>query len=246
MRQINILQSASTLRSENCKGRQTMIKERHFILLAIVAYIAWFCFHNPAPTTISVRIGQSFEEVASSSSYPVVASSNIPTYDEAGIGVTWVKKPAVIIQFNDPQHKFTLPPTKFAAIGYRHNKVDTIATSPMLRKLSFAQAATELALLQSQFQAGGWQLENGTTWFNLTPEGRKELHEYMRHKNNGFMKTALLVIPKKYAITFRIWCAARCDSTIGLDRYLIDIGVGEDIGFEIKQRKRQREEGLTR
>lgn len=212
--------------------------KRSFIALAAMGYVAWFYFYIPTPTVISLRIGQTFEEVVSGSSFPVMVSSNIPTYDTVGFGTTRVKDPAVIIHFNDPRHGFTLPPTTFAAIGYMHNKVDTIATSPMLRKLTFDQAVSELEILQRQFQIGGWQLENKTTWFDLTTEGRKKLYEHVRLESNGFMKTTLLVAPKKYAMTFRLWCAARCDSRIGLDRYLIDIGVGEDIGFQVNERER--------
>ena len=216
-----------------------MMKKRYVVALAAAVYLIWSYFYVPTPTVISVRIGQTFEEVVSGSSFLVMNSSNIPTQDTVGFGATWVKEPAVIIHFNDPLHGFTLPPTTFAAIGYMHNKVDTITTSPMLKKLTFNQAIAELALLQRQFQEGGWQLENETTWYDLTSEGREKLYKHVRLESNGFMKTTLLVAPKKYAMTFRLWCAARCDSRIGLDRYLIDIGIGEDINFQVKERERQ-------
>jgi hypothetical protein len=221
------------------------MKKRHFIALALLAGFTWYSY-TPKPTVISVRIGQPFEEVVSGSTFLVRRASNIPTYDEVGFGVTWVKEPAVIIHFNDPKHGFTLPPTTLAAISYLHNKADTIATSPMLNKLSFSQAASQLALLQRQFQAGEWQLELNTDWFDLSPKGRDELHEYLRNPESGYVKTVSLVVPEKYEMTFRIWCVARCDSNLGFDRYLIDIGVGEDIGFEIRERERQRkEEAMT-
>lgn len=115
----------------------------------------------------------------------------------------------------------------------------------MLQKLTFDQAATELALLQRQFQAGGWRPELNTDWFDLSPQGLVQLRTDVRKSSHGFMKTSILVVPEKYEMTFRLWCAARCDSQIGLDRYLIDIGVSEDNGFLFQQIKRKRERGIT-
>lgn len=142
---------------------------------------------------ISLRVGQTFEELTRASTFPVVTSSSIPTHDEVGFGVTWVKEPSVIIFFNDPKHGFTLPPTRFAGISYIDNKVSTIATSPMLGKLTFDQAAAELALLQRQFQAGGWKPKFNNNWFDLTPKGRVQLRADLRQGSHGFMKTSMLV-----------------------------------------------------
>lgn len=221
------------------------MKRRHIAALLVIGICACRFFYVPQPTTLSVRVGQTFEEVARTSTFPVLTSSHIPSHDKVGFGVTWVKEPSVIIFFNDPKHGFTLPPTKFAGITYINNKVSTIATSPMLDKLTFNQAAAELALLQPQFQAGGWRPELNTTWFDLTPQGRVQLHADVRKSSHGFMKTVMLTVPGKYEMTFRLWCAARCDSQIGLDRYLIDIGVSEDSGFLFQQIKRQRAEAIA-
>jgi hypothetical protein len=215
------------------------------ITIVAISCATWFYFHVPAPTIISVRIGDTFEQVTRASSFPVVASSDIPTYDAVGYGATWVKKPAVIIRFDDPKYGFCLPPTTFAAIGYMHNRVDTIATSPMLSKLSYNQAIALVTSLQKQFMAGGWQLDDGTTWFDLTSEGREILHSKIRLGNQGYRKEVSLRAPEKYSMTFRLRCAARCDSQIGLDRYLIDIGIAEDFEFAIQTRKRQLEEAMT-
>jgi hypothetical protein len=209
------------------------------LVLAAIAALACHLMRTPEPTVLSLRIDQTFDEVERASSFPVRTASKIPSSDAYGFGTTWVTQPAVIIRFDDPIHGFTLPPTKFAAIAYYKNKVITIATTPTLYKLSFDQAITRVISLQNQFKAGGWQPENGTNWFDVSLNGQLALRRYIRDINNGYVKTALLVVPRKYEMTFRLYCADRCDSNIGLDRYLIDIGVGEDIGFQIQEKKQK-------
>lgn len=221
------------------------MKGHHLAVIAVVSCAIWFYFHAPEPTVISVRIGDTFEDVTRASSFPVMASSDIPTHDEVGAGATWVKRPAVIIHFNDPKYGFTLPPTTFAAIGYMHNKVDTIATSPMLSKASFDQSLTVVAALQSQFVTGAWQLDDGTSWFDLSPEGKKYLRHQIRLGDQGYRKEVSLRAPQKYSMTFRLRCAARCDSHIGLDRYLIEIGIAQDFTYAIQTRKRRQRDAVT-
>lgn len=208
----------------------------------IIVCVIWFYFYVPTPTTISVRIGDTFEQVARASNFPVMASSDIPTSDEVGSGSTWVRKPSVIIHFNDPKYGFSLPPTKFAAIGYMHNKVDTIATSPMLDQLSYDQALAVVVALQNQFIAGSWQLDDATTWFDLTPAGRNALHRNLRLGSQGYRKEVSLRAPEKYSMIFRLRCTTRCDSDLGLDRYLIDIGITQDFEFAIQKRKQLQKE----
>ncbi|MTV41180.1 hypothetical protein [Duganella radicis] len=133
-----------------------------------------------------------------------------------------------------------MPPTTFAAIGYMHNKVDTITTSPMLKKLPFERTMNEVAQLQGIFQEQGWQLENDATWFDLSPQGRADLRARIRLGNHGCCKWVSLRAPGKYSMIFRLRCVDDCDSKLGLDRYLIDISIGEDYLDEIEQRKRQK------
>jgi len=199
------------------------------IALTGIACGAWY-LHEPTPTTISLRIGQPFAEVVRDSSYPIMARSFLPTAETQGFGSTDVTQPSVILRFNDPQHGFILPPTTFLAITYIDGVVDTVATSPMLKKLPFDQTVELLARLQDRFQAGGWQIDNDTHthWFDLSPAGRRQLHDYLRDPESGWSQEAWLIVPQKYGITFRIKCAARCDSQWGLDRYLIDIGIGNE------------------
>jgi hypothetical protein len=222
----------------NDSGR---VKKKYIVAFAVATYGLWRSLYIPDATVISVRIGQHFQEVVQTSSFPVMKNSNHPAEDEVGFGATWVKEPAVIIKFNDPRHGFTLPPTTFAAVGYMDNKVDTIATTPMLRKVAYNKAVKELADLQRQFQAGGWQLDNGSEWYDLSPAGRENLHDELRKLSNGYTETKELVVPQKYSMIFRIRCADNCDSRIGRDRYLIDIGLAHDFGFEFDKLERERE-----
>jgi hypothetical protein len=201
------------------------MRKRRLVTLALLGSIAWWLCYVPTPTILSLRIGQTFEAVVAASSFPVMTSSNRPADNPTGMGATWVTKPAVIIQFNDPQYGFTTPATTFAAIGYDDNKVRTISTSPMLKMLSFDEAVTVIEFLQKQFQASGWQLDNQTSWFDLSLKNREVLHHTVRDDNNGQRKIVELVAPKKYSLTLGLYCVDRCDSRFGLDRYLIDIGV---------------------
>jgi len=199
------------------------------IALAGIACSVWY-LHEPTPTMIALRIGQPFAEVVRNSSYPIMTESIVPSDQDDGFGATYVTEPSVVLQFNDPKHGFTLPPTTFLAITYMNGVVATVATSPMLKKLPFDQTVELLARLQDRFQTGGWQIDNDTHthWFDLSPAGRRQLHDYLRDTDSGWSEEAWLIVPQKYGITFRIKCAANCDSRWGLDRYLIDIGIGNE------------------
>ena len=192
----------------------------------LITAMVWYTY-IPETTILSFCIGQTFEDVAKRSTYPVVERSNLPADHPHKSGVTWVTKPAVIIQFNDPQHGFMLPPTKFAALGFDENRASTLATSPMLDKLPFDEAVSVLENLQNQFKAGGWiPFEaNGSTWFDFTPQGKKRLFAHLLAHD---MQTVSLYVPKKYGMTFRLWCAKGCISGKPPYLFMIDIGVGMD------------------
>jgi hypothetical protein len=200
------------------------------VLATAIAIAAWWHNRTPEPTILSFRVGQSFEEVATASTYPVMARSNLPADDPSGSksGATWVTEPAVIIRFADPKHGFTLPPTNFASLGFDDNVASTLATSPMLKKVSFDEAVAVLENLQNQFKAGGWEPWEGddSTWFDLSPEGKKRLYERMFEP--GYSQSAELRVPKKYSITFRIKCAEGCWTREPPYKFLIDIGVSHD------------------
>jgi hypothetical protein len=204
------------------------------VFVPVLGIVVWWRSGFPAPaapTVLSFRVGQSFEEVISASTYPVMKRSNLPIDDPSGdkSGTTWVTEPAVIIRFTDAKHGFTLPPTKFAALTFQHNTAAMLSTSPMLDNLPFDEAAALLENLQNQFKAGGWEpwTVDGSTWFDLTPEGKKRL--YARMFEPGYMQTAILRIPKKYGMTFRLKCAEGCWNRKPPYKFLIDVGVSDDI-----------------
>lgn len=202
---------------------------RHLVLAGAIGVGMWWYYRTPEPTLLSFRIGQTFEEVVKSSTYPVMERSNLPADDDTQFGVTWVTEPAVILRFNDPKHGFTLPPTKFAALSYQHNVASTLATSPMLDKLPFRQAVNMLEALQNQFQAGGWEpwADDGSKWFDLTPDGKKRLHAAMFKP--PFHQQHTLRVPKKYAMTFRLLCAEGCWKREPPYLFLIDVGLSHDV-----------------
>jgi hypothetical protein len=203
---------------------------RLVVLAGIAAVVLWWHSRIPEPTILSFHVGESFEDVVRNSTYPVMARSNLPEEDPSGgkFGGTWVTEPAVIIRFNDPEHGFTLPPTKFAALAFDHNLASTLATSPMLDALPFDEAVAVLENLQNQFKAGGWTPweGDGSTWFDLTPEGKKRLYERMFEP--GYSQSAELRIPRKYSITFRFKCEEGCWTREPPYKFLVDVGVGGD------------------
>lgn len=203
------------------------MKALMMITIAVIGCALWN-LHTPASTLLSVCIDQTFDKVVKESSFPVTAASNIPAEATQGSGATWVTEPAVIIHFSDPQYGFTLPPTSFAGISYMDYKVRTIDTSPMLKKLTFDEVVVIARSLQQQFQTKGWQLDNQSRWLDLRMENQQSLRRSLRQIGSGYRADIELIAPKKYSMFFRIYCAARCDSQIGLDRYLIDISIGKE------------------
>lgn len=204
------------------------------LLVAVpaIGIVAWRHSRPPVtaiPTVLSFRVGQTFEEVVKNSTYPIRQHSNPPSDDPMHLqsGETFVTEAAVILHFNDARHGFTLPPTKFALVGYDHNKVTTVSTSPMLDKLPFDEALAVLENLQNQFKAGGWKpwQNDGSAWFDLTPSGKKRLYERMFEPPYG--QSAELRVPKKYAMTFRLQCAEGCWTRQPPYKFLVDVGVGD-------------------
>lgn len=177
--------------------------KRRYRLIALLACLAvvtiWWQSRVSVPTVLTFKLGQTFDEVVRSSSYPAMEHANRPADDpdrDMQFGAIWVTEPAVIIRFTDPKHGFTLPPTKFAALSFSKNKATSLATSPMLAALPFDEAVAILENLQNQFKAGGWEPweKNDSTWFDLTPEGKKQL--YARMFEPGYAQETTLRIPK--------------------------------------------------
>lgn len=209
--------------------------KRRYRLVAILAGLVpatiWWHARTPEPTVLSFRLGQTFEQVVSDSTFPALEHANRPADDpgENKFGAIWVTEPSVIIRFTDPKHGFTLPPTKFAALTFSENQAVSLATSPMLDPLPFDEAIAILENLQNQFKAGGWEPweDDDSTWFDLTPEGKKRL--YARMFVPGYMQSASLRVPKMYGMTFRLKCNEGCWTREPPYLFLIDVGVGDDV-----------------
>lgn len=200
------------------------------LVAGLMVVILWSQSRAPVPTILAFRLGQTFEEVARNSSYPVMERSNRPADDpDNRFGATWVDAPAVIIRFTDPKHGFTLPPTKFAALSFAENQAISLATSPMLDPLPFDEAVAILENLQNQFKAGGWEPweKDDSTWFDLTPEGKKRL--YARMFEPGYMQTNSLRVPTMYGMTFRLKCTEGCWTRQPPYLFLVDVGIGGDV-----------------
>jgi len=220
------------------------------LLLALIAgaaaiAIIWWHSGPPEPTVLAFRLGQTFEQVVKDSTYRVMERSIRPADSPSDdkFGATYVEEPAVIIRFTDPKHGFTLPPTKFAALTFSENQVVSLATSPMLDPLPFDEAVAILENLQNQFKAGGWEpwARSDSTWFDLTPEGKKRLHAWMFEP--GYMQTNNLRVPKLYGMTFRLKCSEGCWTREPPYLFLIDIGVGDD--YESRDPMRWRRPGAA-
>jgi hypothetical protein len=102
------------------------------VCAGLIAAGGWWHYRPPEPTVLSFRVGQPFQEVMKNSTYPVMERSNLPSEDPMALqaGETFVTEPAVIPRFDDPKHGFRLPPTKFALVGYMHNKADPAGVHP--------------------------------------------------------------------------------------------------------------------
>ena len=214
------------------------------ILAALIASTTWWHSRTPEPTVLAFRLGQTFEQVVNDSTYPVLERSNHPADDPGGnrFGATWVTEPSVIIRFTDPKHGFTLPATKFAALTFSENQAVSLATSPMLDSLPFDEAVVILENLQNQFKAGGWEPweKNDSTWFDLTPDGKKRL--YARMFKPGYMETTELRVPDLYGMILRLKCTEGCWTKEPPYLFLIDIGVGDDLyGWKPGEAKRWRQ-----
>jgi hypothetical protein len=211
------------------------VKKLRLMVIATIVFIAWLFFSHPNQTSVSLHIQQPFHEVVTDSTFPVMASSNIPDASTDGSGATWITEPAVVIRFNDPEHGFTLPPTTFAGISYSDYRVSTIETSPMLKKLSFRETVELVDSLQRQFQTGGWLPHDNQSWIDVSASGREALRALLRQHGH----TIVLRVPRKYSMFFGLHCADRCDSRIELDRYLVDISIGQDFYADIDDEKPQ-------
>jgi hypothetical protein len=209
------------------------MKRRRYIyvsvgVVALVAAAVWAKHVSSVPTTtLSLRIGETYDEVVKGSTFPVVRNSDPPDEKPNYDGSTWISKPAVVIVFNDPEHSFTLPPTKFAGIGYENRRVVTITTSPMLDPLPFDEAIALLNRLQADFKRARWHptqtsADGPPDWFDTrSPEGIKEL------RVGGSRE---LSATERYRMDFNFKCWEECrPEPSAKSLYLIDVSIGDTL-----------------
>jgi len=203
-------------------------------VVALIAAAVWAKHDWLVPTTtLSVRIGETYDDVVRGSTYPVVRNSDPPDEKPYYSGSTWISRPAVVIVFNDPEHGFTLPPTKFAGIGYEDRRVVTITTSPMLDPLSFDEAIALLNRLQADFKKAGWQptrtsADGPPDWFDTrSPAGIKEL------RVGGSRELSATKALRMY-LNFDCWEECR-PAPSAKSLYLIDVSIGDTLIPETEQ-----------
>jgi hypothetical protein len=197
--------------------------------IAVSCLGIWWYTRPPAPTYLVAQIDQTFEEVVKNSTYPVWERSNRPAEYPGALkaGATWVDHPSVIFKLDDATNGFSLPPTKFGAITYMDNRVQSIVTSPMLKALPYDDTLTLLQALQDMFKAKGWVPWDGdnSQWFDLSPRGRQKLQDDMYETQPGRMIS--LRVPKKNLEMFlSVHCENDCDDRPH-SRWLINVEIGK-------------------
>ncbi|MGG7673608.1 hypothetical protein [Pseudomonas sp. WC2] len=202
-------------------------KKRVWIILAAALAGAAIAYSNWSTDTLRIHIGKTYDETVADSTFGVPAHTVIYPGNPPHPSSAWISTP-VIIHFDDPEHGFTLPVTKFGAIGFDEGKVSHMTTSPMLETLPFDQLVVVLDQLQSQLKNAGWIEWDPETnpWVNTADEAsRKALQaELFDH-----VMVTVLLIPHKYSLALNVKCYARCDERDPKTaKYLIDVSVGKD------------------
>ncbi|TBN50277.1 hypothetical protein EYC95_03220 [Pseudomonas sp. BGI-2] len=206
-----------------------MMRKLVWSLLALISIflIIYIVRDLIAVDTISVRVGKPYEDVVRDSTFPVKAKTAIYPSEPPEIDSTWISSP-VVVQFDDPQHGFTLPPTKFGAVGYKEEKVSTLTTSPMLEALPYDQLAPLIIQLQEMLKNSGWVPRDNEShaWLRLSNEvDRNALQNLLFDQ----VVVVMLLVPHKYGLALNVKCYARCNERDPKTaKYLIDVSVGSD------------------
>ncbi|WP_332763811.1 hypothetical protein [Pseudomonas koreensis] len=183
-------------------------------------------FHYPMDI-LHVHIGKPYQSVVQDSTFPVLRKTvNYPS-EPPEVDSTWISSP-VVMKFDDPRYGFTLPPTKFGAIGYRKEKVSTITISPMLETVSFEQLVRLIAHLQQTLKESGWQPRHreDNAWLSVDNEADRSALQKLLFDQ---VVLVMLLVPHKYSLALNVKCYARCDERDpSTAKYLIDVSVGRD------------------
>ncbi|WP_223518921.1 hypothetical protein [Pseudomonas sp. GL-B-19] len=189
-------------------------------------FICLTSFHYPMDFLV-IHIGKPYESVVRDSTFPVLRKTAIYPSEPPHPSSTWISTP-VIFTFDDKQHGFTLPATKFGAIGWSDFKAITLTTSPMLETLLFDQLIVVLDQLQNQLKNAGWILWSAdrNPWVKTATEADKRA---LQAELFDHVMVTVLLVPHRYSLALNVKCYARCDERDPKTaKYLIDVSVGAD------------------
>ena len=198
------------------------------ILLAILAILTLHLNRDFGKIgAIALHVGKPYKEVLRDSTFPVKSNTAMRQTTPLVEDSTWITSP-VIVKFDDPQHGFTLPPTKFGAIGYNNGRVTTLTTSPMLEALSFDELIPLFNHLQGVLKKSGWLPRNTdrNSWLKLDSKLERGVLQRLLFDQ---AETVVLLIPHKYGMSLSVKCYVRCNERDpNTAKYLIDVSVGKD------------------
>jgi len=205
------------------------MRKLHLSILS--ATLAVFMFHlNRAPGkigTISLHVGKHYVDILNDSTFPVKSNTAMRATTPPVEDSTWITS-ATIVNFDDPKHGFTLPPTTFGVIGYNKGVVTTLTTSPMLEAWPFDQLIPLLDHLQQILKKAGWIPEDDNEnyiWVKIESESDRSALQGSLFNN---ARTATLMIPRKYGMSLIVKCYVRCNERDpNTAKYLIDVSIGE-------------------
>jgi hypothetical protein len=202
---------------------------KKLVLLGVSAIVisVVIVFSNWGTDTLSAHIGKTYDDTVADSTFAVSSNTAFYPGNPPHPSSTWISK-SVIINFDDPVHGFTLPATKFGAIGFDEGKVSTMTTSPMLETLPFDQLIVVLDQLQDQFKNAGWVLWSAdrNPWIKTDTEADKRA---LQAELFSHVVVTVLLIPHRYSLALNVKCYARCDERDPKTaKYLIDVSVGAD------------------
>ncbi|MHC8336797.1 hypothetical protein [Pseudomonas sp. HLT2-19-2] len=207
--------------------RMLSTRIRLLVVGTAAALVAYAAYSDRSIDVLSVHVGKPYEEVVRDSTFSVQAKTAVYPSEPPHPSSTWISSP-VVIRFDDPEHGFTLPPTKFGAVTYNKSKVATLTTSPMLETLAFEELLPLLDNMQTTLKEAGWTPRNGSdhAWLVTTNETDRNA---LQSKLFDQVVIVMLLIPHKYSLALNVKCYARCNErNPKTAKYLIDVSVGAD------------------